>query len=324
MTTATPTIRQSGAAQRLHTRSFPTAREARAAPSDARMKGIGDDGDSVLAVYLQDVGGFDLLTPEEEQRLAQRTRAGDQEARRHFIAANLRLVMSIARNYLHSGVELLDLIQEGNLGLIRAVDKYDPAVGRFSTYATWWIHQAVSRAVEEKSGGLRLPSYAHAELGKIRRYQKRYREAHGGREPHIEEIVQATGMEAERVQELVRAAHPVASLNTTQYGEDGDQSLEDILPDTQAEPVEDAATRATDESAMERAVRELLSVREYQVIRLRYGLFGKSSHTLGEVGHIWKLLRERVRQIEAGALAKLRQALSASSLFQASGHLESQ
>lgn len=290
--------------QNRRLKSFPSARDV-----PGGMKGIGD---ADLTAYLKDVRDIDLLTPEEEQRLARRIQAGDLEARSHFIAANLRLVTSIARTYQCPGVELPDLIQEGNLGLIRAVDKFDLTRGRFSTYAHWWIHQAVSRAVEERSGVLRLPNYAHTELGQIRRYQKRYIQT-TEREPRIEEIAQETGIEVERVHELMRAVHPVASLDAAHYGEDSDQTLSDILPDTQAEPVEDVAARAADGSAIERALRDLLLPRECEIIRLRYG-FGGPSHTLEQVGRELHLSRTRVSQIETGALTKLRTAFATSLL----------
>lgn len=314
MTTVAPTIHQRRVAQQLHAKSFPTARDARCTPPTMRMKGIGDDGNGVLAAYLKDVGSVDLLTPGEELALARRVQAGDREARSQLIEANLRLVMSIARCYLRSGMELLDLIQEGNLGLIRAVDKYDPTAGRLSTYAHWWIHQAMSRAVEEQSGGLRLPGHVHVELGKIRTFQKHYRETEAGREAGVEEIAQATGLGVERVREVLRAAQPVASLDVAQYGADGDQALSDLLPDKEAESVEDEAVKAASESQIERVLREILSPREYEVIRLRYGL-GCSPHTLDEVGCRWQRTKERVRQIEIAAMTKLRHSALATSLL---------
>jgi RNA polymerase primary sigma factor len=323
----TPTIQQdapplpattttTGARQRQAPLGFPpAARYQRSVPRGGEeVKGIGssDEADA-LAAYLKEVATIPLLTPEQEGSIAERVAAGDMQARKHFIAANLRLVISIAKRYIGMGLELLDLIQEGNIGLIHAVDLFDTSKGnKFSTYAHWWIHQTINRAIEERGALIHVPSWAHAQLRQIKGVRRRYLNTLG-REPHPEEIAQETGIDTQRVQDLLLVMSTPASLDIT-FGEEQDRTLKDILSDTDAEPVEDSATRAALQAEIESALRKLLSEREREVIRLRYGLGGGQPRTLEEVGRLWGITRERIRQIEAAAMAKLRAASSSSFL----------
>ncbi len=284
-------------------------------------------GDDAIRRYLHEVGAHALLTAADEVELgeaiaagraaaARRSRArGDdrarcdalmdagEAARQRFIACNLRLVVSIAKRYQSSGMPLLDLVQEGNLGLMRAVDKFDHQRGfKFSTYATWWIRQAITRAIADKGRTIRVPAHvgdALASLGRARVELERSL----GREPSFDELANATGMRPDRVEEYASAVHDVVSLSAP-IADDGDE-LADLIADDGAElPFEATAARLEQEALAK--VLSLLSERERTVLALRFGLAGGSPRTLEDVGKEFSLTRERIRQIEAKALTKLR------------------
>jgi RNA polymerase primary sigma factor len=268
-------------------------------PSDA------GESDAVMT-YLREIGRVPMITHEREIELAQRIEMGDREAMKQFILANLRLVVSIAKRYVGRGLTLLDLIQEGNIGLIRAVQRYDWRRGhRFSTHATWWIRQAISRAVADKGRTIRLPVYVNTALNRIRRERQRLLQELG-REPTEEELAEATGLDPIRMLELQAAPGAPVSLELP-VGEDEEQELGDVLADTESASPEDIATTQTLKDEVQRVLESVLTPRERLVLQLRFGLGNGQAHPLEQVGRELGITRERVRQIEAGALAKLRQ-----------------
>jgi RNA polymerase primary sigma factor len=266
-----------------------------------------DAGESdAVMTYLREIGRVPMITHEREIELAQRIEAGDREAMMQFILANLRLVVSIAKRYVGRGLTLLDLIQEGNIGLIRAVQRYDWRRGhRFSTHATWWIRQAISRAVADKGRTIRLPVYVNTALNRIRRERQRLLQELG-REPTEEELAEATGLDPIRMVELQAAPGAPVSLELP-VGEDEEQELGDVLADTESASPEDIATTQTLKDEVQRVLESVLTPRERLVLQLRFGLGNSQAHPLEQVGRELGITRERVRQIEAGALAKLRQ-----------------
>lgn len=266
-----------------------------------------DAGESdAVMTYLREIGRVPMITHEREIELAQRIEAGDYDAKRQFILANLRLVVSIAKRYVGRGLSLLDLIQEGNIGLIRAVQRYDWRRGhRFSTHATWWIRQAISRAVADKGRTIRLPVYVNTALNRIRRERQRLIQELG-REPTEEELAEATGLDPIRMVELQSAPGAPVSLELP-VGEDEEQELGDVLADTESATPEDLATSQTLKDEVQRVLESVLTPRERLVLQLRFGLGNGQAHPLEQVGRELGITRERVRQIEAGALAKLRQ-----------------
>jgi RNA polymerase primary sigma factor len=266
-----------------------------------------DAGESdAVMTYLREIGRVPMITHEREIELAQRIEAGDREAMKQFILANLRLVVSIAKRYVGRGLTLLDLIQEGNIGLIRAVQRYDWRRGhRFSTHATWWIRQAISRAVADKGRTIRLPVYVNTALNRIRRERQRLIQELG-REPTEEELAEATGLDPIRMVELQSAPGAPVSLELP-VGEDEEQELGDVLADTESASPEDLATTQTLKDEVQRVLESVLTPRERLVLQLRFGLGNSQAHPLEQVGRELGITRERVRQIEAGALAKLRQ-----------------
>jgi len=268
-------------------------------PSDA------GESDAVMT-YLREIGRVPMITHEREIELAQRIEMGDREAMKQFILANLRLVVSIAKRYVGRGLTLLDLIQEGNIGLIRAVQRYDWRRGhRFSTHATWWIRQAISRAVADKGRTIRLPVYVNTALNRIRRERQRLLQELG-REPTELELAEATGLDPIRMLELQSAPGAPVSLELP-VGEDEEQELGDVLADTDSASPEDIATTQTLKDEVQRVLESVLTPRERLVLQLRFGLGNGQAHPLEQVGRELGITRERVRQIEAGALAKLRQ-----------------
>jgi RNA polymerase primary sigma factor len=286
----------------------PTAmRRRRSEDQDENAVNSTDAGESdAVMTYLREIGRVPMITHEREIELAKRIEMGDREARKQFVLANLRLVVSIAKRYVGRGLTLLDLIQEGNIGLIRAVQRYDWRRGhRFSTHATWWIRQAISRAVADKGRTIRLPVYVNTALNRIRRERQRLLQELG-REPTEFELAEATGLDPIRMVELQAAPGAPVSLELP-VGEDEEQELGDVLADTESASPEDIATTQTLKDEVQRVLESVLTPRERLVLQLRFGLGNSQAHPLEQVGRELGITRERVRQIEAGALAKLRQ-----------------
>ena len=282
-------------------------RRRRSEDADENADNTADAGESdAVMTYLREIGRVPMITHEREIELAQRIEMGDRDAMKQFILANLRLVVSIAKRYVGRGLTLLDLIQEGNIGLIRAVQRYDWRRGhRFSTHATWWIRQAISRAVADKGRTIRLPVYVNTALNRIRRERQRLLQELG-REPTEEELADATGLDPIRMVELQAAPGAPVSLELP-VGEDEEQELGDVLADTESASPEDIATTQTLKDEVQRVLESVLTPRERLVLQLRFGLGNSQAHPLEQVGRELGITRERVRQIEAGALAKLRQ-----------------
>ncbi|MDI3528818.1 MAG: polymerase primary sigma factor [Thermoanaerobacter sp.] len=260
-------------------------------------------GDPVR-MYLKEIGKIPLLTPEEEIELAKRIEQGDEEAKKRLIEANLRLVVSIAKRYVGRGMLFLDLIQEGNLGLLKAVEKFDYRKGyKFSTYATWWIRQAITRAIADQARTIRIPVHMVETINKLIRVQRQLLQELG-REPTPEELAKEMGMPEEKVREIMKIAQEPVSLETP-IGEEEDSHLGDFIPDEDAPaPAEAAAFTMLKEQLMD--VLDTLTPREEKVLRLRFGLDDGRARTLEEVGKEFNVTRERIRQIEAKALRKLR------------------
>jgi RNA polymerase primary sigma factor len=257
-----------------------------------------------VRMYLREIGKISLLTPEEEVELAKRVEEGDEEAKKKLIEANLRLVVSIAKKYIGRGLSFLDLIQEGNLGLIRAVEKFDYRKGfKFSTYATWWIRQAITRAIADQARTIRIPVHMVETINKLIRVSRQLVQQLG-REPTIEEIAQALGLPPEKVEDIQRIAQEPVSLETP-IGEEEDSQLGDFLEDKESPNPEDATAGQLLREQLEEMLGELTE-REREVLRLRFGLEDGHAHTLEEVGKRFNVTRERIRQIEAKALRKLR------------------
>ena len=260
--------------------------------------------DDPVRMYLKEIGKVPLLTSDREKELAERMAVGDEEAKTELVEANLRLVVSIAKRYVGKGMFFLDLIQEGNLGLMKAVDKFDYTKGyKFSTYATWWIRQAITRAIADQARTIRIPVHMVETIHKVSRYQRQMLQELG-REPTPAEIGEKMGMSAEKVREIMKVALDPVSLETP-IGEEEDSHLGDFIPD------EDTPSPADDASATilrEMIERELntLTPREAHVIKLRFGLYDGRTRTLEEVGKEFDITRERIRQIESKALRKLR------------------
>ncbi len=272
---------------------------------EREVEGEENDAENAIRQYLAEIGRYPLLKAEQEMHLAKRVIDGDMDAQQRLVEANLRLVVSIAKRYNNHGVSLLDLIQEGNLGLIRAAQKFDPVRGfRFSTYATWWIRQAISRAVAEHTRTIHIPVHVVELIYKMKRVTRQlYQDL--GRDPFPEEIAQAINLSKERVVELQSMAESPISLDAPLI-DDEQYHLADILEDPQAAAPVDVVTHQVLRDQISRAL-ETLSQRERQVIELRYGLHDGYCHTLEELSSYFKLTRERIRQIEVKALRTLRQ-----------------
>ena len=265
------------------------------------------DGVSIedpVRMYLKEIGKVPLLTAEEEIELAKRMELGDENARKRLAEANLRLVVSIAKRYVGRGMQFLDLIQEGNLGLIKAVEKYDYSKGfKFSTYATWWIRQAITRAIADQARTIRIPVHMVETINRLIRTSRQLLQELG-REPTPEEIAEKMEMPVERVREIMKISQDPVSLETP-IGEEEDSHLGDFIQDDHVQVPVDAATYTLlHEQLME--VLDTLTEREQKVLRLRFGLDDGRPRTLEEVGRQFNVTRERIRQIEAKALRKLR------------------
>jgi len=260
--------------------------------------------DDPVRMYLKEIGKVALLTAEEEIDLAKRMEAGDEEAKQRLCEANLRLVVSIAKRYVGRGMLFLDLIQEGNLGLIKAVDKFDWRKGyKFSTYATWWIRQAITRSIADQARTIRIPVHMVETINKLIRISRQLLQEFG-REPTPEEIALEMDISEEKVREILKIAQEPVSLETP-IGEEEDSHLGDFIPDDDVPaPADAAAFSMLKEQLVE--VLDTLTEREQKVLRLRFGLDDGRARTLEEVGKRFDVTRERIRQIEAKALRKLR------------------
>jgi RNA polymerase primary sigma factor len=267
-----------------------------------------DASDDSVRLYLREIGKIPLLTAEEELALAHRVVAGEKRAKDKMAEANMRLVVSIAKRYSGRGLDFLDLIQEGNTGLLRAVEKFDPDKGfKFSTYATWWIRQAITRAIADQARTIRIPVHMVETINKLLRTQRRMTQELN-REPSIEELAKELEMEPEKVEYVMKIKQDITSLDAG-VGRDGDDDGESVLRDF----IEDEEGVTPQEAASSQLLKEqvqsvlsTLSDREQKIIKMRFGLENGKSHTLEEVGQEFAVTRERIRQIEAKALAKLR------------------
>ncbi len=260
--------------------------------------------DDPVKVYLKEIGRVPLLSSEEEIDLAIRIKEGDSAAKKRLSEANLRLVVSIAKRYLGRGMQFLDLIQEGNLGLIKAVEKFDYTKGfKFSTYATWWIRQAITRAIADQARTIRIPVHMVETINKVKKVSSQLLHTNG-HEPSAEEIAEVIDMPVDKVREIMRVAQEPVSLETP-IGEEEDSHLGDFIPDDDAPAPADAASHTLLKEQLSEVL-DTLTPREEKVLRLRFGLEDGRSRTLEEVGREFKVTRERIRQIEAKALRKLR------------------
>jgi len=260
--------------------------------------------DDPVRMYLKEIGKVPLLDAEEEKELARRMSDGDEYAKNKLVEANLRLVVSIAKRYVGKGMFFLDLIQEGNLGLMKAVEKFDYQKGyKFSTYATWWIRQAITRAIADQARTIRIPVHMVETIHKVSRYSRQMLQELG-REATADEIGEKMGMSADKVREIMKIAQDPVSLETP-IGEEEDSHLGDFIPDDDTPAPADAASATILREVIEREL-HTLTPREEHVIKLRFGLYDGRSRTLEEVGKEFDITRERIRQIEAKALRKLR------------------
>ncbi|MBU1146144.1 sigma-70 family RNA polymerase sigma factor [Patescibacteria group bacterium] len=265
---------------------------------------LGDISTDSIQMYLREIGKVPLLKTEEEMALARRKDQGDQEASQRLMVANLRLVVSIAKKFVGKNLSLADLIQEGNIGLMRAVEKFDPSKGyKFSTYATWWIRQAVTRALADQSRTIRIPVHM---VETINRYQQVARQLIQdlGREPLPEEIASEMGEDVEKIRNLIQISQDTVSLDTSVGDEDEDSVLEDFIEDFKNVSPDRAAALQLLREYVKEAIKELLP-REQKILEMRFGLSDGVSHTLEEVGEEFGVTRERIRQIEAKALEKV-------------------
>lgn len=266
---------------------------------------LDDIADDSVRLYLREIGKIPLLTAEEELALAQRVVAGDKRAKDKMAEANMRLVVSIAKRYVGRGLDLLDLIQEGNTGLLRAVEKFDPDKGfKFSTYATWWIRQAITRAIADQARTIRIPVHMVETINKLLRTQRRLTQELN-REPSNEEIAEAMEIEVEKVEHIMKIKQDISSLDASVRDDEEDSVLADFIEDEDTVSPEESATT----QLLKEHVKDMLGAlteREQKILKLRFGLEDGKSHTLEEVGQEFSVTRERIRQIEAKALAKLR------------------
>ncbi len=266
---------------------------------------IDDIADDSVRLYLREIGKIPLLSSVDELALAKRVVAGDKEAKAEMAEANMRLVVSIAKRYVGRGLDLLDLIQEGNTGLLRAVEKFDPDKGfKFSTYATWWIRQAITRAIADQARVIRIPVHMVETINKLLRTQRRLTQELN-REPTSEEIAKAMEIEVEKVEHIMKIKQDISSLDASIKDDEEESVLSDFIEDEDTISPEESATG----QLMKEQIKSLLGAlteREQKILKLRFGLEDGKYHTLEEVGQEFSVTRERIRQIEAKALAKLR------------------
>ncbi|MEI6481011.1 MAG: RNA polymerase sigma factor RpoD [Candidatus Saccharibacteria bacterium] len=266
---------------------------------------LDDVADDSVRLYLREIGKIPLLKADEELALAQRVVAGDKDAKDQMAEANMRLVVSIAKRYVGRGLDLLDLIQEGNTGLLRAVEKFDPDKGfKFSTYATWWIRQAITRAIADQARTIRIPVHMVETINKLLRTQRRLTQELN-REPSNEEIAKEMEIDVEKVEHIMKIKQDISSLDASVRDDEEDSVLGDFIEDEDTVSPEESATG----QLLKEHVKDMLGAlteREQKILKLRFGLEDGKSHTLEEVGQEFNVTRERIRQIEAKALAKLR------------------
>ncbi len=263
--------------------------------------------DDSVRLYLREIGKIPLLSNEEEAELAKEIVKGSRKAKEKMVEANMRLVVSIAKRYSGRGLDFLDLIQEGNTGLLRAVEKFDPEKGfKFSTYATWWIRQAITRAIADQARTIRIPVHMVETINKVLRTTRKLT-TELNREPTIEEIAKELDMDVDKVEYVMRIKQDIASLDASvgRDGDDEDSVLGDFVEDEErASPEDSAANQILKEQLA--SIISTLSEREQKIIKMRFGIGGERPHTLEEVGYEFSVTRERIRQIEAKALSKLR------------------
>ena len=278
---------------------------------------LDDVSDDSVRLYLREIGKIPLLSSEEEMDLARRIVEGDKKAKDKMAEANMRLVVSIAKRYSGRGLDFLDLIQEGNTGLLRAVEKFDPDKGfKFSTYATWWIRQAITRAIADQARTIRIPVHMVETINKLLRTQRRMTQELN-REPTIDELAKELDMEPEKIEYVIKIKQDISSLDAGvgRDGEDDDSVLQDFIVDEDTVSPEDSASN----QLLKEQVQDILSSlsdREQKIVRMRFGLDNGKNHTLEEVGQEFAVTRERIRQIEAKALAKLRKHKDAKKLYE--------
>ncbi|HEY5442547.1 MAG TPA: RNA polymerase sigma factor RpoD [Candidatus Saccharimonadales bacterium] len=281
------------------------AEEEAAAPTNTPVYLDDDVADDSVRLYLREIGKIPLLNAEEELALAQRVVSGDKKAKDEMAEANMRLVVSIAKRYVGRGLDLLDLIQEGNTGLLRAVEKFDPDKGfKFSTYATWWIRQAITRAIADQARTIRIPVHMVETINKLLRTQRRLTQELN-REPSNEEIAKEMEIDVDKVEHIMKIKQDISSLDASIRDDEEDSVLADFIEDEDTVSPEESATG----QLLKEQVKDMLSAlteREQKILKLRFGLEDGKSHTLEEVGQEFSVTRERIRQIEAKALAKLR------------------
>lgn len=280
--------------------------EEEAATTTSTAVYLDDDvADDSVRLYLREIGKIPLLSAEEELALAQRVVAGEKDAKDQMAEANMRLVVSIAKRYVGRGLDLLDLIQEGNTGLLRAVEKFDPDKGfKFSTYATWWIRQAITRAIADQARTIRIPVHMVETINKLLRTQRRLTQELN-REPTNEEIAKEMEIDVDKVEHIMKIKQDISSLDASIRDDEEDSVLADFIEDEDTVSPEESATG----QLLKEQVKDMLGAlteREQKILKLRFGLEDGKSHTLEEVGQEFSVTRERIRQIEAKALAKLR------------------
>lgn len=279
-------------------------REEEKKPSLTRLADLGEIADDSVRMYLREIGRISLLTPQEEIALAKKIEAGDKTAERKLAEANLRLVVSIAKRYIGRGLSLLDLIQEGNAGLMRAVKKFNYHKGyKFSTYATWWIRQAITRAIADQARTIRIPVHMVETMNRLVRVQRQLVQDLG-REPLAEEIAAEMGLPIEKVEHILKISQETVSLESP-VGEEEDSRLGDFIEDKESLSPEESAIYQLMKGHVAESL-SLLSPREQKILKMRFGLEAGRTHTLEEVGREFGVTRERIRQIEAKSLQKLK------------------